>query len=53
MQLKPLALLERRTVKINNMPIVQWLIHWTNSFPEDATWEDAYIIRQKFLEFKP
>ncbi|KAH9671915.1 hypothetical protein KPL70_017529 [Citrus sinensis] len=53
MQLEPLALLEKRTVKRNNRPVVQWLIHWTNSFPEDATWEDACVIRQKFPEFEP
>ncbi|KAH9735939.1 hypothetical protein KPL71_017914 [Citrus sinensis] len=53
MQLEPLALLEKRTVKRNNRPVVQWLIHWTNSFPEDATWEDACVIRQKFPEFAP
>ncbi|KAL9422110.1 hypothetical protein AB3S75_034387 [Citrus x aurantiifolia] len=53
MQLEPLALLEKRTVKRNNRPVVQWLIHWTNSFPEDATWEDACVIRQKFPKFAP
>lgn len=32
MQLEPLALLERCTIKRNNRPVVQQLIHWTNSF---------------------
>ena len=53
MQLEPLALLERRMLKRNNKPVAKWLIHWTNSFPEYATWEDAYIIQQKFPDFKP
>lgn len=52
MQLEPISVLDRRVVKKNNRPVVQWLIHWSNSFPEDATWENASQIEQKFPEFQ-
>lgn len=52
-QLEPIFMLDRRVVKKNNKLVVQWLIHWSNSFPEDATCENASQIEQKFPEFQP
>ena len=37
--LEPVAILAKRMVKRGNQPITQMLVHWTNSFPKDATWE--------------
>ncbi|KAF7112459.1 hypothetical protein RHSIM_RhsimUnG0227300 [Rhododendron simsii] len=46
-QLEPMALLERRMVKRGNKAVVQWLVQWMNSFPEDATWADHSEIEAK------
>ena len=35
--LEPLAVLDKRMVQRGNRPTTQVLVHWTNSFPEDAT----------------
>ena len=50
-ELEPIAILDRRTVKIGNRAATQVLVHWTNSFPEDATWEFLYDLQQKFPNF--
>ena len=50
---KPLAVLDRRTVKRGNQAATQVLVHWTNSFPEDATWEFLYDLQKKFPDFQP
>ena len=34
----PAAILERKMIPRNNEPVVQWLIHWTNLPPSEATW---------------
>ncbi|KAK9232674.1 hypothetical protein WN943_022922 [Citrus x changshan-huyou] len=51
--LVPDSVLDRRVVKRSNRPYVQWLVQWSNSFPENATWEDAFKIQEKFPLFKP
>ena len=33
--------------------MTQWLVQWSNSFLEDATWEDAFKLQQKFPLFQP
>lgn len=33
--------------------MVQWLIHWTNSTPEEGTWEIAGDIEEQFPTFDP
>ncbi|KAH9692146.1 hypothetical protein KPL70_016314 [Citrus sinensis] len=53
LQLVPDSVLDRRVVQRSNRPCVQWLVQWSNSFPEDATWEDAVKIQEKFPWFKP
>ncbi|KAH9699109.1 hypothetical protein KPL71_024219 [Citrus sinensis] len=53
LQLVPDSVLDRRVVKRSNRPYMQWLVQWSNSFPEDATWEDAVKIQEKFPLFKP
>ena len=50
-QLEQLKVLDRRTVKRGNTAATQVLVHWTNSFPEDATWEFLYDLQQRFPTF--
>ncbi|CAL5346186.1 unnamed protein product [Camellia sinensis] len=53
LQLEPMAVLDRRMVKRGNKAVVQWLVQWTNSFPEDATWVDHSEIEAKYPQFQP
>lgn len=52
-KVEPLAVLNRRLVPHDNKPVTQVLIHWTNSLPEDATWEDWVFIQTQFPNFNP
>ncbi|KAH7849470.1 hypothetical protein Vadar_018321 [Vaccinium darrowii] len=45
--------LDRRMVKRGNKAVVQWLVQWLNSFPEDATWVDYQEIKSKYPQFHP
>ena len=36
---EPVQILERRIRKRGNQAVTQVLVQWSNSFPEDATWE--------------
>lgn len=47
------AILQRRMIPRNNEPVVQWLIHWINLPPSEASWEDADFIRKVFPSFHP
>lgn len=53
LQIEPMAVLERRMVKRNNRAVVQWLVQWSRSFPEDATWMDYDELVSKFPNFQP
>ncbi|KAF7124493.1 hypothetical protein RHSIM_Rhsim12G0205800 [Rhododendron simsii] len=53
MQIEPVAVLERKMVKRNNRAVVQWLVQWSRSFPEDATWIDYEELVSKFPNFQP
>ena len=44
----PEAILDRRLVKKGNNAILQVLIKWTKLTSTSATWEDHYIIQQRF-----
>lgn len=52
-QLEPLAILDRKLVKRNNSPSTEVLVQWSNSIPEDATWENWYELQQRFPQFQP
>ncbi|KAF7141723.1 hypothetical protein RHSIM_Rhsim06G0106900 [Rhododendron simsii] len=52
-QLEPLAILDRKLVKQNNRPSTKVLVQWSNSIPEDATWENWYDLQQRFPHFQP
>ena len=51
--LEPVAILDKRMVRRGNRPATQVLVHWSNSFPEDATWEYLFDIQQRFPQFQP
>lgn len=38
---EPALVLQVRQILRHNLPVVQWLIQWTNLSPEDGTWEDT------------
>ncbi|KAI9176623.1 hypothetical protein LWI28_005158 [Acer negundo] len=44
----PVAILDRKVLKRRNQVVAQVLVQWTNSTPEDATWEDATVVRARF-----
>lgn len=52
-QLEPLAVLDRRLVKRNNRPFTEVLVQWTNTIPNDATWEPWHEFQQRFPHFQP
>jgi hypothetical protein len=47
----PVTILERKLMKKDNRAMVAGLIQWSNSFPEDATWEELTEIQLQFPEF--
>lgn len=53
LQLEPLAVLDRKLINRNNRPHTLVLVQWTNSIPEDATWEDWHTLQQRFPHFQP
>ena len=53
LQMEPVAVLDRRMVKRNNGAVVQWLVQWSRTFPEDATWIDYDEFHSKFPDFQP
>jgi hypothetical protein len=56
-KVKPLSILQIRQVPRRagayDVAIPQWLIHWENMTPEEATWEDADYIRSTFPDIHP
>lgn len=46
--LRPKAVLATRLITEQQEEIVQWLIQWEDQDEENATWEDASIIKAQF-----
>jgi len=44
----PEAILDRQLVKKGNAPIPQILLKWSKLPSTSATWEDLYIVQQRF-----
>lgn len=44
----PLTVLDHRITKKGNNTIPQVLIHWSNTLPEQATWEDLEDLKTRF-----
>lgn len=49
----PVKILSRRSIKRGNVAVVQWLVQWSHSIPEDASWEDAAVIMDQYPDFNP
>nr|TKR79766.1 hypothetical protein D5086_0000269270 [Populus alba] len=47
----PVTILERKLMKKGNIAVVAGLIQWSNSFPEDATWEELTELQLQFPDF--
>jgi hypothetical protein len=47
----PVTILERKLMKKGNTAVVAGLIQWSNSFPEDATWEELTELQLQFPDF--
>ncbi|XP_077215876.1 uncharacterized protein LOC143850517 [Tasmannia lanceolata] len=52
-RLEPVAILDRKMVKRGNRAVTQVLVQWSNTYPEDATWEYLRDLQQQFLDFRP
>lgn len=48
---RPVAILQRQIVMLNNRANVKLLIQWSNLPHEDATWEDYHFIKALFPDF--
>ena len=48
---EPIAVLDRRMVKRRGRAVTEVLVHWSNYFLEDTTWECLYDLKQQFLSF--
>ena len=53
LQMEPIVVSDRRMVKCNNKAVVQWLVQWSGTFLEDATWIDYDEFHSKFPDFQP
>lgn len=51
--LAPEAILDRRMIQKHGHIVSQVLFKWFNSAPEDSTWEDYYVLKQRFPLFDP
>ncbi|GMI72196.1 hypothetical protein HRI_000888900 [Hibiscus trionum] len=50
---EPAKILERRIGKMGNQVVTEVLVEWTNSFPEDGSWENLHQLKIQFSEFNP
>ena len=50
---EPVQILERRISKKGNRAATQVLVKWSDSYPEDATWEFLLDLQAKFPHFDP
>lgn len=47
----PVAILDRRMMKMGNKAATMVLVQWSNLFEEDSTWENLDELRKELLEF--
>ena len=50
-EVQPIAILDRKMLKKNNVAVVYGLVQWVNGTVEDATWEPLAELFEKFPEF--
>lgn len=49
-KMEPTLVIETRAMPRNNTLVTQWLVQWANLPLENASWEDANFIKEKFRE---
>lgn len=45
---EPIKILDKRMVRRGNRVVTEVLVEWTNSFPEDVTWESFQQMKETF-----
>ncbi|GMJ12996.1 hypothetical protein HRI_004968800 [Hibiscus trionum] len=50
---EPVKIIDRRIGRRGNRAVTEVLVEWSNTFPEDATWEVLYQLQQQFPNFNP
>ncbi|KAL4302447.1 hypothetical protein GQ457_10G005140 [Hibiscus cannabinus] len=50
---EPMKILDRRIGKKGNKAVTEVLVEWSNSFPEDATWEVLQKLQMDYPQFNP
>lgn len=50
---EPTVILGRKIIKKHNSPVTMVLVQWSNTIPEDATWEEWQKICREFPNFNP
>lgn len=50
---EPIAILDCKMVKRNNIAATELLVQWRNTFPEDSTWELFSNLQTQFPGFNP
>jgi hypothetical protein len=53
LHVSPYRILDRRQVRKRGRTITQILVQWTSLPSEDATWEEAHSIQERFPNFQP
>jgi hypothetical protein len=46
--LTPERILDRRLKKKGNVPVIQLKVQWATRPPDEATWEDADVLRLRY-----
>ena len=50
---EPVHILDRRMSKVGNVAVTEVLVRWSNTFPEDASWETWTKLQRDFPDFNP
>ena len=53
LMMEPIAVLDRCLVKRGRVAATQVLVQWSNSFPENFTWEFLQYLQKQFPNFYP
>ncbi|GMJ04991.1 hypothetical protein HRI_004168300 [Hibiscus trionum] len=48
---EPCRILDRRLGRRGNRAVTEVLVEWSNSFPEDSTWEVLHVLKQRYPHF--
>jgi len=45
---EPESILDKRTVKSRGHSVIEFLVHWSGTLPEEDTWEKAWKLRAQY-----